>query len=373
MLSPSLLIKQIEVYKSPIRLKKPFITSLGALEAAENIIVVIRTNGGHIGFGECSPFLTINGESMETCFIVASYLAKALLHNDPLNIMDCVLTMDRVIYGNASIKSAFDMALYDINAQHAGLPLYMFLNGNKHKKLITDYTVSIGEATQMADDARAIIANGFEIIKVKLGGKPTEDIERIHRIREAVGPSLPIRIDANQGWEVNTAIEVLNALAPYSIQHCEEPIPRWDFMNLSFVRKNSPIPIMADESCCNAHDAKRLIELQACDLLNVKLGKSGGIYEALKIVRFAEAHKIAMQVGGFLESRLGFTAAAHLSLASDYIIHCDFDTPLMFAEDHVEDGITYGKGGLIIVPELPGLGASVAERYLVSLEKSIYS
>jgi L-alanine-DL-glutamate epimerase-like enolase superfamily enzyme len=110
-------IEQIEVYQSRIKLKEPFITSLGLLENADNIIVVIRTNTGITGFGECSPFMTINGETVETCFIVAQYLAKALKDKNPLDIKECSSLMDKVIYGNASIKSAFDIALYDIASQ----------------------------------------------------------------------------------------------------------------------------------------------------------------------------------------------------------------------------------------------------------------
>ena len=119
------------------------------------------------------------------------------------------------------------------------------------------------------------------------------------------------------------------------------------------------------------HDAARLIGLQACDLLNIKLGKSSGIVNARKIVHLAEAAGMKLQLGGFLESRLGFTAAAHLALTSDAIVHFDFDTPLMFSEDPVVGGITYQPGGLISLPEVPGLGATMHENYLGGLEKVI--
>src|SRR5436189_4322177 len=102
-------ISQIEIYKSPIKLKEPFVISLGLFEYAENIIVIIRTKKGISGFGECSPFMTINGESMDTCFVVAQYLAKILIGKDPLNIEECSRLMDAVIYSNTSIKSAFDI------------------------------------------------------------------------------------------------------------------------------------------------------------------------------------------------------------------------------------------------------------------------
>lgn len=364
-------VTQIEIYKSPIKLKEPFVISLGLLDYAENVVVVIRTDNGIVGFGECSPFMTINGESIDTCFIVGQYLAKVLKGKNPLNIEECSLAMDTIIYGNSSIKSAFDIALHDIASQNAKLPLFAFLGGNNKKKLITDYTVSIGDPMKMASDAQKIKDNGFQIIKVKLGESTEKDVERIRLIREQIGTSLPIRIDANQGWNTDEAIEILNALAPFNIQHCEEPIPRWNFMELSKVRKQSPIPIMADESCCDHNDAKRLVDFSSCDLFNVKLGKSSGIFKAQKIIQIAEQAQIKIQVGGFLESRLGFTASAHLALTSDNIIHCDFDTPLMFVEDPVIGGITYDSRGVVTVPDRPGLGATVDEKYLQRLTKII--
>src|SRR5450755_463312 len=127
MTEPDLHIVQIELYKLNIPLKEPFVISLGTIYNAENIIVVIRTNHGISGFGECSPFMTINGESQSTCFSVGELLAKKLKGKNPLNIEDCINVMDKTIYGNSSIKSAFDIALHDIAAQHAGIPLYKFL------------------------------------------------------------------------------------------------------------------------------------------------------------------------------------------------------------------------------------------------------
>lgn len=362
-------IKSIEIYKSPIGLKEPFKISLGILTHAQNVIVKIITNTGLTGFGECSPFMMINGESMDTCFIVAQYLAGTLTGKNPLEIEACTIAMDGVIYGNSSIKSAFDMALYDIAAQHAGLPLYAFLGGSKTKAIITDYTVSIDEPQKMAEDARKIKADGFQVIKVKLG-QAEKDAERIRLIREAVGMEIPIRIDANQGWDPAIAVNLLTELEPYNIQHCEEPIPRWNYMELAGIRKQSPVKIMADESCCDHHDARRLIELRACDYFNVKLGKSSGIFKALKIIQLAEDNGINIQLGGFLESRLAFTAAAHLALASDAIIFYDFDTPLMFLEDPVTGGISYDNKGTITVPDTPGLGACFDEKYLEGLEKA---
>ncbi|MDF2454009.1 MAG: mandelate racemase [Cytophagaceae bacterium] len=365
----SISIDHINIYASPIKLKEPFVISLGPLTHAENVVIEIRTQQGLTGFGECSPFLTINGESMGTSVVVAQLLAKVLKGKNVLDIEGCVAAMDKIIYGNSSIKSAFDMALYDLAAQHAELPLYAFLGGTKNKIIQTDYTISLGPLEKMVRDAQRIKDHGFQIIKVKLGGTKEDDIQRVKSIRTAIGPEITLRIDANQGWTPLDAIEILKTIAPYDIQHCEEPIPRWQFMKLPFLCAQSPIPIMADESCFDEHDAERLIELQACDSINVKLGKSGGIFKALKIIRLAEQAKRDIQIGGFLESRLAFTASAHLALCSDQILHYDFDTPMMFEEDPVQGGIQYGEKGIVEVPDGPGLGAVMDANYLKRLNK----
>ena len=370
-MSHPLTIEQIELYKLSIPLIEPFITSLGRDEYAENVLVKIITKEGIIGFGECSPYMPINGESQDTCFIVGQYFAKALLGKNPLQIENCISLMDTVIYANSSIKSAFDIALHDIAAQHAGVPLYKFIGGANNKTIITDYTVSIGEPEKMASDALKIKMLGYPAIKVKLGKDGRKDVERMKAIRTAVGDDIPLRIDANQGWMVEEAIETLQALTPLNIQHCEEPIARWNFMQLPRVKRESPIPIMADECCGDHHDAARLIELKACDYLNIKLGKSGGIYKALKMVKLAEAAGIHLQVGAMIESRLAMTAFAHFALCSPAIVHFDFDTALMLKEDLVSGGIIYEKFGVVRVPEEPGLGATIDENLLKKLEKVV--
>lgn len=128
-------------------------------------MVVIKTGNGISGYGECSPYMSINGESLDTCFIVGQYLATVLKEKNALDIKECVQAMDKTIYGNSSIKSAFDMALYDIASQQAGLPLYKFLGGENNKTLITDYTVSIGEAKKWLKMRQNISNKAFPLLK----------------------------------------------------------------------------------------------------------------------------------------------------------------------------------------------------------------
>lgn len=363
-------IKTISIYKFSIPLKRPFVISLGPVYNADNIIVTIETKEGIKGIGECSPFMTINGESQATCFEVGQYLAKGLKGMDATDIEGNHDRMNKIIYGNTSIKSAFDMAMYDIASQKASRPLYKFLGG-KRKKVVTDYTISIDTPQAMASHAAALKKDGFKIIKVKLGGRPEMDIQRVQRIREAVGRNIALRIDANQGWNIDDAVTALKGMGDLDIQYCEEPIARWQWQSLKILRKKSPVKIMADESCVDEHDAARLAAAKACDMFNLKLGKSSGIFRAGKIIAVAQKEGMELQVGGFLESRIGVTANYHLALTSANIKYFDFDTPLMFTGDPVSGGIQYGKGGVVTLNDSPGLGVWVDKKVLKRLESVV--
>ncbi len=199
-------IHRVSLHPLSIPLKAPFITSLGALHAVENVVVQVHTTQGRTGWGECSPFWTINGETQETCLSVGKPLAKALIGHEATDIEGAHRIMDRLIFGNSSIKSAFDIALHDLTARSADLPLWKFLGGKQRSDLVTDYTVSIGDPDKMAADALEIVRSGFPVIKVKLGGDGDLDIRRIRAIRATIPSIIPLRIDANQGWDPDTAI-----------------------------------------------------------------------------------------------------------------------------------------------------------------------
>ncbi len=365
----SLIISSIELFKVSIPLKQPFVISLGPQYDADNVFVCIHTREGLTGWGECSPYMSINGESMDTCFIVGQYIANVLKGKDALDIEGCTNDMNRLITRNENIKSAFDMALYDLAAQHAGLPLYKFLGGSRNKLISTDMTVGLGSPEKMAKEALDYKQAGFPSIKVKLGTTTEADVERIKAIRASIGMEHPLRIDANQGWSVETATVTLQALSAYNIEHCEEPIAKWNFLELPTVRAKSPIKIMADESCFDQHDAANLARIHAVDYFNIKLGKSGGIFNALQIVEIAKANNIHLQVGCFMESRLAITALVHFAYCSDLIVHYDLDTPLMLQEDPVSGGMVFKENGVVEIDDTPGIGARLIDEFIVRSEK----
>jgi len=361
-------ITKITVYKADIPLKAPFRIALATLETAPNFFLRIETDEGLVGWGEGSPFPAIVGEPQATCLAAAKELAQLLVGKDPLAIEDRLAELAAYLPHNTTTRSAFDMALYDILGKAAGLPLYKLWGGSE-RRLVTDNTIGIAPPEAMAERALGMKEAGFPAIKIKLGTAPREDIERVVQVRQAIGPELPIRVDANQGWNRAQALEVLSAIEGLGIQYCEQPVPAWDIASLRAVHSGTTIPIMADESVFDLHDALELVKAEACDYLNIKLSKAGGLQMALKIAAVAEAAGMPCMVGCMSETRLGLTAAAHLASARPIIGFLDLDCALMHSLDPISGGLEYRSGGLVVVPDAPGLGAAVDPAFLERLDQ----
>lgn len=362
-------IHKIEIIPTQIKLHEPFVISKGALTHARNTVVKIYNTDGTYGVGECCPYRSIHGETQTGTVAFAKDLATALIGADPREIHKHIALMDRMIVGNASVKCAFDMALYDLVAKMDDLPLYAFLKGDREKKIYTDNTVSLLAKEKMVEKAIKFKEMGFPVLKVKLGERGyVKDVSRMVAIREAVGDDLPLRIDANQGWNYLDAKRALDGMKGLNIEHCEEPVMAGNIVDQIRLTANSPIPIMADESVFNHKDAYKVLSQQAAHLINIKLGKSGGICNSMKIAAIAQAADVYCQTGSFSESRLGITALVHFDMAWDHILYHDLDSPLMLSEDPVIGGMTYHKDWQVTVDDTPGHGADFDPVFLRRFE-----
>lgn len=352
---------------------EPFVIATEVSTVAQNTFIRIHAEDGLVGMGECSAFPMLVGETQATCFEVAKDFARLLKGKDPSDIAGCMDLLHAHLAFNSTIKSAFDMALHDLAAKRTGLPLYRFLGGKK-KPIETDLTLGIDAPEKMAEKAKRYVAKGVRTLKLKLGKDARDgsgDVERVRRVREAVGPAIALRIDANQGWEFETAAATLKALAPFGIQFCEQPIHHFHDARLPELRKLSPIPIMADESVFNHHQAVRLIEAGAVDSVNVKLAKTGGILEARRIAAATSRLGVPCMLGGMLESRLGLTAKVHLAMAEDNFVFYDLDTCLLGQlEDPVTGGARY-EGFLLEIGEGPGIAADIDPAFLARCEGTV--
>ena len=360
-------ITHTEIYRFSIPME-PFVIATGTMHFAQNVLIRIYTDAGIHGVGECSAFPMIVGETQETCLAMAKDFAQILKGKNPLEIPERMQDLLAYADHNATIKSSFDMALFDIAAKNAKLPLYQFLGGQK-KTIETDMTIGIDTPEGMAQTALKYQKNGCRIIKIKLGKKVNEDIERVKQIRAAVGDEMILRLDANQGWSFDDALFALGELADQNIEFCEQPIRTWFDDQLPELNLNSPIKLMADESCYNHNDARKLINSQACEYINIKFSKSGGILEAQKIHEEALKHGVKCMIGSMLESRIALTANLHFALASPNVVFFDLDTCLLgHLVDPVVGGLTY-DGYFLDVPETIGIGADADEEFLETCER----
>ncbi|WP_129717582.1 mandelate racemase/muconate lactonizing enzyme family protein [Pedobacter sp. SYP-B3415] len=360
-------ITHTEIYRFSIPIE-PFTIATGTLEFAQNVLVRIYTDNGLFGSGECSAFPMIVGETQETCLAMARDFAKIWKGKNPLEIPERMADLLAYADHNTTINSAFDMALFDISAKHAGVPLYRFLGGEK-RTIETDMTIGIATPEQMAATAAAYVENGCRIIKIKLGKDVPTDLQRVEAIRNAVGSDVTIRLDANQGWSFDEALYALGELEAFNIEFCEQPMRTWYDDRLPELKLNVPVRIMADESCYNHHDARKQINSQSCDYLNIKFAKSGGILGAQKIHEVALQNGVKCMIGSMMESRLALTANLHFALASPNVVFFDLDTCLLGHKvDPIIGGLTY-TGFELHVPEVEGIGADVDEYFLEKCDR----
>jgi L-alanine-DL-glutamate epimerase-like enolase superfamily enzyme len=364
-------IQQIEVYHVTLGYKEPFRIAPGASIESHNVVVKIVTDYDVVGWGESSPSQRVTGETAETVTKTLDKIAPKLIGTCPLRIERDIEAMDSIVERNPAAKAAIDIALHDILGKTARKPLFMLMGGYR-TEVLTDITLGIKSPKEMAKDAVKAVRKGFKALKVKVGVNSAEDVDRIKLIREAVGSGIQIRIDANQGWAPQQAIQALNKMEKFNIQFAEQPVPAEDLEGLIKVKKNSPIPIMADESVHSPEDALRLIQAEAVDLINIKLMKSGGILKARKIAAVAESAKMLCMIGCMGESEIGITAGAHLAAAVKNIQYADLDSDLLLKDKLVKRGGTKVKGSIRKFSKQHGIGVKEINNKLLGKPQRIY-
>jgi o-succinylbenzoate synthase len=350
-------ISKIVLYRFIINLSTPFTTSLGSTTKKEEIIVKIEDEAGTVGWGEASPSTTILSATPQTIIAALDLLAPMLIDEDPRRIGWITHQMDRYLSGNPPAKAALDIALHDLAGNLYGEPVWRLLGGYETERIDTDYTVSMAPLNEMIEEAKRRVSQGFRTLKIKVGTDSKEDVKVVRGIREAVGDTVGIRIDANQGWTRQQAIWALNRMTDLDIQFIEQPVRAADIIGLRAVRQAVSIPVMADEAVFTPKDAIRVIREDAADYINIKLMKSGGLYKACQIADIAKAADIPCMVGGMVETNLSATAAVHFALAqANTVIFRDLDMGLLAEERLVKRGGTTIENGYHYPSEGSGLG-----------------
>ncbi len=327
-------------------LARPFTISRATIDVNHNVLVEIEADGV-VGRGEAEP-TAFYDETPDSAVAALEGFDPAPLAGIETDtpVEEIVAECADRLAGAQSVLAALDAALWDIRGKQSGEPVWRLLGAPAECRVPTSYTIGIAEPDAMAEIA-AQVADRYRILKIKVGGE--RDLECLAAIRQAT--DLPIRVDANAAWTGEEAVRNIEAMAPFAIELVEQPCAREDLDGLRRAREASPVPVIADESCHTADDVDRLAGV--VDGVNIKLVKSGGLCEAVRIVQKAQELGLMLMVGCMTSSSLAITTAAHIAGWMDFI---DLDGNLLLADDPFA-GATVEEGTLRI-PNAPGLGVT---------------
>ncbi|MGY3804836.1 mandelate racemase/muconate lactonizing enzyme family protein [Pigmentibacter ruber] len=351
-------IVDVKIGKIKVPLKRPFKTALRTVYFAEDIIVKLITQSGLIGFGSAAPTVAITGDSQDSIYhTLKNVLLPRVIGQEIASIESIMSKIHVSLVHNTSALSALDMAIYDLYAQSLNLPLYKLLGGFRNLTF-TSVTISANSSDVMVADALVALEDGFSDLKLKLGLDTNFDFDRVSNVRSAVGNKIKISLDANQAWGAKEAVRLIQKIenAGLNIDFVEQPVLASRIDDLKFVTQHVMTPILADESVFTPFDAFKICAKKAADMINIKLAKAGGIYQAQKILNIAEAVGMECIMGCMLESQVAVTAAAHLAAAKKTIVRCDLDSPALLAENPVVGGVTLDGNILSLSENAAGLG-----------------
>jgi L-alanine-DL-glutamate epimerase-like enolase superfamily enzyme len=350
-------ITAIRTHRVRAPLHTPFVTALRRTEAAESLLVEVVDEDGRSGWGEAPEVWRVTGESMGGAEAACQGpLANAVVGRNTDDVTPLTAAVATAIPGNFNAKAAIDVALHDLAARRLGVPLVRLLGGTS-LRVSTDVTLAAGTIGEVRAAATGRIKDGFTVLKAKVGTDPATDVARVAAIREAVGPGVEIRLDANQGWTPREAVRVIRGFedAGLDVELVEQPVAAADLDGLAWVSDRVDTPILADESVFGLQDLVEVIKRRAADLVNVKLAKCGGLAPARTLLELARGFGVGTMVGSMMEGPVGVGAAASLVAANGTTVTSDLDAAWWLARSPVDGGITY-DGATVVLPDSPGLG-----------------
>ena len=351
-------ITGIRLGKLHVPLRTPFKTALRTVEAVEDIVVELHTDTGHIGYGGAPATAVITGDTHGSIIeAIRRFIAPRVIGEEIANLNRITQLVQTALERNTSAKAAVEIAVYDLFGQLYGAPLYKVLGGGD-PVITTDITISVDHIDKMVADSINAVDRGFESLKIKVGKDIGVDIERVKAIHAAVEGRARLRLDANQGWTAKQAVHAIGMLedAGVRLELVEQPVRAQDLDGMKYVTERVHTPIMADESVFGPTEVIDLIRMRAADIINIKLMKSGGLSNAIRIADIAALYDVECMIGCMLESSISVAAAVHLAVAkSNAITKVDLDAPSLCAFNPVDGGVIFNESE-ISVTDAPGLG-----------------
>jgi L-alanine-DL-glutamate epimerase-like enolase superfamily enzyme len=339
-------ITKIEAWAVTMELKEPYTIAYETVSRTTNVFLRIETSSGLNGLGCAAPDRMVTGETPESALAALGNVVAPLFRGcDPLRRLSLIERMRRHLPDAPSARAAADIALHDLLGKAAGLPLWRLLGGYR-RSITTSVTIGILDVTTTVERARELVAMGFRALKIKGGRVLDDDCEKVLQVRDAVGPRVELRFDANQGYTVEQALEFVRRTKPASVVILEQPTPREHPDLMGRLVADAPIAVMADESLMTLRDAFAIARRDFADMVNVKLMKVGGIDEALQINAVAGSAHLEVMVGCMDESALSIAAGLHYALARPNVAYADLDGHLDLIGDPAQGAVILRNGRL---------------------------
>ncbi|MFC6177169.1 dipeptide epimerase [Companilactobacillus huachuanensis] len=333
-------IDKIDCSLIKIKLNKPFVTALHEVDSVQAVKVKVILDNGLSAIGSGTPNEMVTGDSLKGMLdIITNIISPKIMGNSLDNWNNLIDELQNSVEGNYPSKAALEIALFDLRSQLFKTSLTTLLGDKDNLPVKTDYTISIGSNQEMIKNAKEKIKQGFTSLKIKVGEREYyDDVKLIENLSESLTDNITFRVDVNQGWTVKEAIEAANEWKSKNIKidFIEQPVTRYDLYGMKEVTENSPYPIMADESVFSLKDAINVIEAHACDLINIKLMKTGGLSVAESINKIAEAFGIKCMIGCMIESPISIAAAVDFASTHSNVVYADLDSIFMIDNKNLE-------------------------------------
>lgn len=359
-------IQQAEGFLVNLPLKEPFIVSYETYDSLPAVILKLTDDQGNIGWGESVPDALVTGETERSVFSSLRDIFVPLLMDTPesnLNLIHDLL--DRALYRNGAAKAAIDIACLDLLGKRRRVSVGELLGGHLSTEVVIPQVISILEPEVMAEKALQAERQGYTDIKIKVGKDDGHDLERIRAVGKVLSPGTKLRVDANQGWDVPTALEIIQACSDIAVAWFEQPISADNVPGLAHIRQTTGRRIMADESVQDEASLLRVIECRAADFINLKLMKSGGIWPTRRLAQIANAFGLRVQLGSMPESIIGTAAGLHFATTTQGLVSSEMVGPDMLQEDlGTIQSFQIEKGAATLASDTSGLGVSIDEAKL---------
>jgi len=340
-------------------------------EILEYLLVRIETDEGVTGIGEAPVDIGFFGQTLEEVqAAIDDYLGPQIVGVDPF---DREWILHRIDYKrNSCAKSGIDLAVHDLMGKALGVPVSVLIGGSHKTRIPVAVEIAGGAPDDMAAACVACMEKGVRAFKPKIGGWPEQDAERLRVIRQAVGPDVSLRADANRGYTPKEAITLCRLAEKYDVglELIEQPVAEWDLQGMAYVRRNVNTLVEADESCFTIHDAMQIVRHEAADVLNIKIAKAGGLYQAKKIAAIAEAAGLQVVLGTAFGLGPKIAAKLHLAASTVHMVDAVEFTELRLHEPLVREplntalSLPLDDDGCLPVPTGPGLGVELDEEKL---------